>query len=163
MIKLLNLESNNLAPIREKMGTSLRIFLVNDDGSLKRFPLARFERLFQGHPEERLLQYAGKRVRYALVIADLVNRKPVEILDIQYSILTFDSEGKIDAAELEKEIRLGMDMVPFGTTAPTSRKVVDAEHHFLKKRYENRYLWRPTPEIEEAVDTHGLTPVSLKP
>ncbi len=133
------------------MGTGLRVFLVNDDGSLKRFPLARFERLFQGHPEERLPQYAGKRVRYVLVIVDLVNRKLFGILGIQYPILTFDSEGKIDAAELEKEMRLGVDMVPIGTIAPLSRKVVDAEHHFLQKRYESRYLWRPTPEIEEAI------------
>ena len=133
------------------MGTGLRVFLINDDDSLKRFPLARLERLFQGHPEERLLQYAGKRVRYALVIMDLVNRKPVEILRIQYAILTFDPEGKIDPTELEKEMRLGVDMVPIGTIAPLSRKVVDAEHHFLQKRYENRYLWKPTPEIEEAI------------
>jgi len=133
------------------MGTGLKVFLINDDDSLKRLPLARLERLFQGHPEECLLQYAGKRVRYALVIVDLVNRKPIEILRIQYAILTFDSEGKIDAAELEKEMRLGVDMVPFGTTAPTSRKVVDAEYHFLQKRYENRYLWKPTPEIEETI------------
>ena len=133
------------------MGTGLRVFLINDDDSLKRFPLVRLERLFQGHPEERLLQYAGKRVRYALVIVSLVNRKPIEILKIQYAILTFDSEGKIDTAELEKEMRLGVDMVPIGTIAPLSRKVVDAEHHFLQKRYENRYLWRPTPEIEEEI------------
>ena len=133
------------------MGTGLRIFLVNDDGSLRRFPLARFERLFQHHPEERLPQYAGKRVRYALVAVDLVNREPVEIIGIQYPILTFDSKGKIDAAELEKEMRLGVNMVPIGTNEGTSRKVVDVEHRFLQKRYENRYLWRPTPEIEEAI------------
>ena len=122
------------------MATGLRVFLVNDDDSLKRFPLARFERLFQGHPEERLPEYAGKRVRYALVIVDLVNRKPFEILRIQYPILTFDSEGKIDAAELEKEMRLGVDMVPIGTIAPLSRKVVDAEHHFLHAPFLNSCL-----------------------
>ena len=64
------------------MGTGIRIFLINDDGSLKRFPLARFERLFQGHSEECLLEYAGKRVRYALVVVDFVNREPVEIIAI---------------------------------------------------------------------------------
>jgi len=133
------------------MGTGLRVFLVNDDGSLKRFPLARFERLFQHNPEERLPQYAGKRVRYVLVIVDLVNREPVEIISIQYAILTFDSEGKIDAAELEKEMRLGVNMVPIGTTEDISCKVVDVEHRFLQRRYENRYLWKPTPEIEEAI------------
>ena len=133
------------------MGTGLKIFLINDDDSLQRFPLARLERLINRDPKERLPQYAGKRVRYALVIVDLINRKPIEILRIQYAILTFDPEGKIDTAELEKEMRLGVDMVPIGTIAPLSRKVVDAEHHFLQKRYENRYLWRPTPEIEEAI------------
>jgi len=133
------------------MGTGLRVFLVNDDGSLKRFPFARFERLFQHHPEEHLPEYAGKRVRYALVVVDLVNREPVEIIGIQYPILTFDSKGKIDAAELEKEMRLGVNMVPIGTSEDVSRKVVDVEHRFLQKRYENRYLWEPTPEIEEAI------------
>ncbi len=133
------------------MGTGLRVFLVNDDDSLKRLSVAKFERLFQHNPEECLPQYAGKRVRYVLVIVDLVNREPVEIIGIQYAILTFDSEGKIDAAELEKEMRLGVNMVPIGTSEDISRKVVDVEHRFLQKRYENRYLWKPTPEIEEAI------------
>ena len=133
------------------MGTGIRIFLINDDDSLKRFALARFERLFQHHPEEHLPQYAGKRVRYALVVVDLVNREPVEIIGIQYPILTFDSKGKIDGAELEKEMRLGVNMVPIGTSEDISRKVVDAEHRFLQKRYNNRYNWEPTPEIEEAI------------
>ena len=34
------------------MGTSLRIFLVNDDDYLKRLPLAKFERLSIGDPKE---------------------------------------------------------------------------------------------------------------
>ena len=133
------------------MGISVRIFIVHNDGSLKRFPLARFERLFQGHPNERIPEYAGKkRVRYVLVVVDLVNRKPVEILSIQYPILTIDSKGKIDADELQKEMRLGVDMVPIWTSQRKSDKVVDAEHLFHQRRYYNRYKWEPTPEIEEA-------------
>ena len=133
------------------MATGLRIFLVNDDGSLKRFPLARFERLFQDHPDECLPEYARKRVRYALISLDLENRKPVEILGIGYHILTFDPEGKIDAAELQREMRLWVDQMPNGATIRTNPKVVDAEHRFLQKRYNNRYNWEPTPEIEEAI------------
>ncbi len=151
MIKLLNLKLNNLAPIREKMGTGLRVFLVNDDGSLKRFPVARFERLFQGQPDECLPEYAGKRVRYALISLDLENRKPVEILGIGYHILTFDPEGKIDAAGLQREMRLWVDQMPNGPTIRTNPKIVDAEHRFLQKRYDNTYNWEPTPEIEEAI------------
>ncbi len=133
------------------MGTTARIFLVQNDGSLKRFPLARFERLFQGHPDERLTQCAGKRIRYALVVVDFVNREPFEILGIQYHFITFDSEGKIDPDELQKEMRLGVEMVPLGTTENKSPKLVDAEHLFLQKRYQDTYTWKPTPEIEKAI------------
>ena len=80
------------------MGISLRVFLVNDDDSIQRLPLARYEKLIRRDPNERLTQYAGKRVRYILTVVDLLNREPVEILRIQYSYLFFDSEGLINSA-----------------------------------------------------------------
>ena len=84
------------------MGISLRIFLVKDNDFLQRLPLAQYDRLLQRDPNESLPQFAGKQVRYALVVLDLVNRRPVETLRIQYSLLSFDSGGRIDAAEGEK-------------------------------------------------------------
>ena len=81
------------------MGVGTRIFLDNDDDSLKRIPLAKLERLRKG--EEYLPEYAGKRMRYAFVVMDMQNRKPIGIYIIQYSYLSFDSKGRIDAAEGE--------------------------------------------------------------
>ena len=133
------------------MGVSLRVFLVLDDDSLKRLALSRFERLFRGRPKERLPQFSGKRVRYALAAVDLVNRKPVEILMIQYAYLTFDSEGRIDTAEREQEMRLSVNMVPPVATERESLNVVDAEHRFAKKRYDSEHKWTPSPEIEAAI------------
>jgi len=133
------------------MGMSLRVFLVLDDDSLQRLPLSRFERLFHGHPKERLRQFSGKRVRYALVAADLINRKPVEILMIQYGYLTFDSEGRIDDVEREEKMRLSVDMVPPVASERESLNVVDAEHRFAKKRYDSEHKWTPSPEIEAAI------------
>ena len=86
---------------------SLRVFLVNDDDSIQRLPLAQYDRLLERDFEECLPHYAGKRVRYALVVVDLVNRMPVEILRIQYPLLSFDSEGRIDPAKRKKEAKLG--------------------------------------------------------
>ena len=60
------------------MGLSIRIFIFEDDDTIKRLPLALYERLRKRDPNERLLEYAGKRVRYALIVVDLVNRKPIE-------------------------------------------------------------------------------------
>ena len=59
------------------MGFSQRTFLVNEDDSLLRLPLTRYERLLQRDPEERFPQYAGKRIRYILAVVDLLNRRPV--------------------------------------------------------------------------------------
>jgi len=133
------------------MGISLRIFLVDDDNSIKRLPLTRYERLMRGDPKERLPEYAGKRVRYAEVAVELADRKPISILRMLYFIMSFDSEGRIDASEQQKETRLAMELVPPIGSEGQSGQVIDAQHHFAKKRYDNEYRWVPRPEIEQAI------------
>lgn len=133
------------------MGISLRVFLVNDDDSLQRLSLARFERLRRREPEERLPEYAGRRVRYALVILQVADRKPLEILRIQYSFLHFDSEGRIDTAEQERQGRLAMEMIHPVVTERRRPQVVESRHKFAQKRYQDRYKWTPSPEIEAAI------------
>jgi len=133
------------------MGTGFRIFFVNDDDSLQRISLALFERLCRRDPEDRLPQYAGKQVRYALVILEVENRKPEEIFQIHYAILPFDSEGRIDVAAQKRERRLAMEVLPPTATEQESRQVVDARHLFAKKRYNQKYKWTPSPEMEEAI------------
>ena len=129
------------------MGTTIWIFFVNDDNSIQRFPLARFERLIDRDPKERLPQYAGKRVRYVEVALELEQRKPVGILRILYLVLPFDSEGRVDVAEQEKERRLGIEMMP-PILDRGSKQVVEAQHLFAKKRFDYEYRWEPTQEIE---------------
>jgi len=133
------------------MGISIRIFFVDDDGSIKRIPLTRYERLLRRDPKECFPQYAGKRVRYIEAAVQCLQRKPVEIIRILYLILTFDSQGMIDGAEQIKQMRLGMEMMPPVIPEHPSKHVVDGRHHFARKSYDDRYRWRPTPEIEEAV------------
>ena len=134
------------------MGISLRIFIVNDDDKLH-LPLARYDRLFERSSKECMPQYAGKRVRYALVVVNLWNREPMEILRFEYSILYFDAEGRIDPAESDKEARLAFDILPsmpFPFDKSTDN-VIEARHLFSKKRFENEYKWTPTPEIEATI------------
>lgn len=133
------------------MGVSLRVFLVDDDDSIRRLPLAQYERLLDRDSKECLPRYAGKRLRYALVVADLVNRIPVEILRIQYSLLFFDSKGRIDPVEREKEARLAFAVLPPQPIIRYQGHVIDAKHHFAKKHYNDKYKWQPSPEIEKAI------------
>lgn len=133
------------------MGVSLRIFLVNDDDTIKRFPLTRYERLMHGDLDECLPEYAGKRVRYAEVAVELADRKPVGILRMQYFIMSFDSQGSIDASKRQKEKRLAMELLPPVGVHGQSNQVIDATHRFAKKRYDNEYRWIPSLEIEAEI------------
>ena len=135
------------------MGLGLRIFIVNDDDSLKRLSVAKFERLRRRDLKESIPQYAGRRVRYALVVLEMENRRPVEIIMTEHSYLYFDSEGRIDTSEREKAATLAVNMVP---SSPKERQIghlINAHHRFAKKHYERRYSWTPTPEIVESIVT----------
>ena len=61
---------------------------------------------------------------------DMIKRKPAEILRLDFSYLTFDSEGSLDRSEFAREVRLAMDtFAPYKSIGP-NRKVIDAEHKF---------------------------------
>ena len=132
------------------MGVGLRIFIVNDDNSLKRLPLKKYEGLMKRDPEISFPQYADKRVRYAEVAIEFENRKPVEILRMEYFIMHFDSKGRIEGT-VEDDIRsIGVNLIPpiYFEKDPV---VIDAKHHFAKKRFDHQFRWEPTPETEIAI------------
>ena len=69
----------------------------------------------------------------------------------EYSILTFDADGKFDSDVFEEEMRLAMETLPPIMITPRSSQVIDALHHFAKRRYHNEFKWKPTPEIENRI------------
>ena len=129
------------------MGLSIRVFIVEDDDTIKRLPLTRYERLLKRHPDERLPKYAGKRVRYALIVVDLVNRRPIEILRDEFGFLDFDDGGRLKVVELGKQESLALDMLAPLFYDQTNSRVIDARHKFAKKRYFDKFSWTPTDEI----------------
>jgi hypothetical protein len=133
------------------MGIGLRVFLFSDDNSIKRLSLTLYERLLQRDPNEHLLKYAGKRMRFAEVAVEFEERKPVQILRVVYGILPFDFEGRIDAAEQEKEMRLCAEMMPPILSGRSSPKTVDAQHQFAKKRFDDQFRWEPTYQTENVI------------
>ena len=51
---------------------------------------------------------------------------------MQYSYLAFDSEGRIDDAERQEKMRLGVDMVPPVAPQRESLNAADAEYRLLR-------------------------------
>ncbi len=132
------------------MGTTIWIFTVGDDDKIKRFPLTRYLRLIGGDPNERLPQYANRRVQFVEAGLKLEQRKPVDILRLLYYIVYFDDQGHVDTSEKENEWHLHAEMHPL-FPEKKSGPIVDARHRFAKKRFYHRYRWEPTQEIEAVI------------
>jgi transposase len=133
------------------MGLSIRVFIVEDDNTIKRLPMIRFERLLNRDPNEKLSKYAGKRIRYALIVVELVNRRPIEIIKDEFAYLNFDDEGRLEVSEHEQAQSLAFDMLDFFSLEQQNKRVIDARHKFAKKRYFDKYRWEPSDEIIAAI------------
>ena len=133
------------------MGLSIRVFIVEDNDSIKRLPLAKYERLLKRSSDVRLLKYAGKRIRYALLVVDLVNRRPIEIVRDQFGFLDFDDEGRLKIVEQGNMESLAYDMLAPILSDQTNSQVINARHKFAKKSYLDKFSWEPTDEIIAAI------------
>ena len=133
------------------MGTGCRLFLVDDNDSLRRLSMARLDRLLHFAPGESFPQHAGKRMRCAMVVVEVEGRQVLAIQSIQYSMMTFDGKGRIDKEEWERGMRLGMELVPPLTNGQHPKQVIDAQHRFAKRRYEHEFKWKPSRKVEEAI------------
>jgi hypothetical protein len=133
------------------MGMACRVFFVDDNDSLQRISMARLDRLLHFDRRESLPQYAGKWVRCAMVFVEVARKQVLAIQNIEYSILTFDAKGRIDKKEWEKGMRLGMDLLPPIHDEDHPKQIIDAQHRFAKRRYENEFKWKPSRKVEEAI------------
>jgi hypothetical protein len=137
---------------RPNMGMGCRIFLLDDNESLERLSVARLERLvLHREPEERLPQYAGKRMRCAMVLLEVAGRKPLRIIHTDYLLLPFDAEGRIDSNEWKRGSRLAMDGVTF-ERRERYVKIIHARHLFARRRYDHEFRWKPSRKIEKAIE-----------
>ena len=133
------------------MGVSIRVFIIEEDDTVHKLSHAAYERLIRQDPNERLLKYAGQRVRYALIAVQMKNRKPVDILHIEESFFTFDSNGRLVFSDRDERIKLVFEsLTPIEENQP-EKKVVDARHYFTRKKYKDKFTWKPTDQIAETI------------
>ena len=133
------------------MGVSARIFIIEEDDSVHKLSHAAFERLIRQDPKECLTKYADQKVRYALIAVQMKNRKPVDILHTEESFFNFDSNGRLDFSDRNEMIELVFDSLPPIGEEQLKEKIVDARHHFAKKKYKRKFTWKPTPQIAETI------------
>lgn len=125
----------------------LRFFLFEDDGSLRRLSTRVVDGLIRG--EDRLPQYAGRRLRFGHAAVHLADGAPVEMGEVHGSWWEFDQRGAIKAGVLQataEAINRAHDGVP-GPAEETRRTgtVVDLGPRLRRECPEPRWHWTPTP------------------
>ena len=68
------------------MGITCRVFFLDDNDSLQRISMARLDRLLHFDRRESFQQYAGKRVRCAMVFLEVDGRQVLSIRNIDYCL-----------------------------------------------------------------------------
>lgn len=129
------------------------MFFVDKDDHLQPVPLKRFERfVLCEDSSERFPEFAGERVRYALITVEVEDRRPVAIKRADYSILKLTSRGKLDRVEWNRALRLVMGMISLPLPKAQNSSVIDASSRFYRKRHEDEFRWQPSQEIEAAIE-----------
>jgi hypothetical protein len=122
-------------------GLGLRIFLVDENDALIKVSIARWNRLFNDHQGECFPEHAGKKLRYILAVLELHNKKPDFISHIDCAYITFDSEGKLDRNEFDKQMHLAVESAALLEPEKIHANVIMAEDRFAKKTYRHTYKW----------------------
>lgn len=131
------------------VGISCRRFLLDPHDGLYRLAESRFDRMVRGRGSDRFPRFAGQRVRMAEALVELIQRDPVRVLRLAFSMLTFDNRGDLLLdAFLQQQLA-----VAEGTTVlalePSHRDpvVLDERHRFVAQGGR----WVPSATLERAI------------
>jgi hypothetical protein len=71
---------------------SIRYFVVRPDDMFERWSQARLNRVWDG--DEAIPEFAGGRLRYALVFVETKERKVVGVRGAEWNVLAMDATGR---------------------------------------------------------------------
>jgi hypothetical protein len=120
------------------MSVRRRIFLVNQDESVRQIPTSRHDRLW-GEPPLRMPEFADQRVMVAEVFVDCVERSPVQMWVHSPHFLCFDRIGALKQEQSLHEAGAYLELC----MAPPA----DTAARFMRRRLDHQHRWEVTPRI----------------
>jgi hypothetical protein len=124
------------------MGIGFRVYIFEEKGSIIRIPFTKYEKLWDRDPEMAFPQYAGKKVRCALISVRLKDRKSVSTWKMDFHILNFNKKGRLDQKVLDEGSKLSM--AALGRISSKGKKVIDIQYELALKEYHKNFSWTPS-------------------
>lgn len=123
------------------MAISLRCYLFEDGGAIKRIPRRVVEGLIHG--QNAMPEYVNSVQRIATAAVSNEDGRPIQIVDAWGGFFTFNEEGKIDEA-LRQSAAEAMDLLP--TPDVGSGNVVSLSPPLKRRQFREKHRWDLTKE-----------------
>lgn len=123
--------------------TSVRRFLLDATGEPRPCPAARFDRLWNGDPRERLLDHEGRVAQFADVFVELRGGPPVRILQIDCLRLRVTKDGLLDQGEKERLLSLAVRTLRLPSPWRGVPSALEGDHLFARAAI-RQFRWVPT-------------------
>lgn len=126
----------------KRVSIGWRFFLFEDDGTVRRIPQRKVDRLLMG--KIAFPEYAGRTMRAAFVILELQDGRPTTIANIEGSKRHFDREGCMRPRSADATLESGVFSL---AEEPPSRdgNVIYIDKFLARKRRDEMYRWDPSP------------------
>ncbi len=133
------------------MGFGVRVYGIDPAGRVRRMTVSTFERLYDGGKDKPILEYAGQRIKIAMLFLRTLNRKPISIRRIDYFIVSFDSKGGIDQEQVRAAMHLSINSVPHW--GPEPKDILEQLRPSLSRlKYNDQFGWIPTKEEKQLIE-----------
>ncbi len=127
--------------------TSLRFFLYEQDGTLRRLSVNLADRLCRGLAT--LPQYSNQRLRLATVYLRRGAGKDFSVTAVEGTFIDFDEQGGVQQALVDGAMAL-WSAGDEAKAVDLTQAVVDAQSIFAYRGLQHRLRWKPTkPEFEQ--------------
>ena len=139
------------------MDVEHRYFIVENSGKLVQFLSTAYKKLSIKGSNISLPQHKNSKLRYIRITLNLKDRKPLSVNRTDCCFLKLDNEGKIEWDSWDAACEYGIKFLSYDNIEKKpikNPKVIDATHIFKMKANRNRWFWKPSQEIEDAIINH---------
>lgn len=138
------------------MGYAIRTFLITPDDGIRKIGVTRYWNMLGAPDSHRLPEFADRRVHLANLTIELMDRKPVHVVNRDFVIVTFDAQGRLNVDQI---MQRGSSLFEVFMASNLGRndkegtaKVVDATARFTVQGSQ----WTPTLALIQALDEAAL-------
>ncbi len=129
------------------MALSVRLYLIEEDGTVKRIPRRVADKMTSG--DDAIPAYAGTRQRVLEVLIDNEEGKAQAIVRTIGSYLDFDAQGCVHEG-LRENLRAIMDSV-FSEPSDPDSKVVSMKERRKHQIWEEKNRWKPDAALLDKI------------